>query len=209
MKKQSNSTTNRPIYLASSLLQINHINPKVDLSLYDALIFTSKNGVKSIDQNSEQWKDIDSYAISQVTANTIEELNGNLVFIGHNGHGDEFAKEIVDKLKDKRVLYIRAKKVVSNLTKILNDNNIKCDSSVYYETVCDKSAKILKLEQNAIIIFTSPSTIKCFFDKYKWKKNYTAIAIGRTTASYLSDDIDMLISKNVSIESSLELAQTL
>ena len=219
MKKQKNFINKKPIYIASNkeidgiynlnLLTIKYKNIDIDLSKYNALIFTSKNGVNSFSKSNLQWKDIDSFAISKVTGNSLKKSNSKLVYEGISGHGDDFAKELVRYLKDKKPLYIRAKKVVSNIIDILKENDIICDEIITYETACSKTLNIKKLERNSIIIFSSPSTIDCFFKNYNWDDSYTAIAIGDTTASYFPKDINIVISKLQTIESCVQIAKTL
>jgi len=219
LKKQKNCINKKPIYIASNkeidgiynlnLLTINYKNIDIDLTKYDALIFTSKNGVNSFSNSKLQWKDIDSFAISKVTANALKKSNSKLVYEGISGHGDDFAKELIIYLKDKKTLYIRPKKVVSNIKNILKENDIICDEIITYETGCRKILNIKKLEKNSIIIFTSPSTIDCFFKNYNWDDSYTAIAIGDTTASYFPKDKNIVISKLQTIESCVQIAKTL
>lgn len=217
LNKIKTKSKNRPIYLVSNkdidgvykldLLKINFLDIDIEFSKYDALIFTSKNGVYSLKDDS--WKTIDSYAISNITANSISKSGGKVKYIGSSGHGDDFANELKDILKDKKALYIRAKKVVSNLVKILRENGIRCDEIVSYETVCSKNKDIKSIKDGAIVIFSSPSTIKCFLDQYSWDQSYTAIAIGKTTAKYFDDNIEYKISKKRSIQSCVELAKEL
>ena len=83
---------------------IEYIPSNIDLSTYDALIFTSKNAIYSLDSFNKIWKNIPAYAIAPKTANIIEKLGGKLVFTGETSHGDEFANELILKLKDKKVL---------------------------------------------------------------------------------------------------------
>ena len=42
-----------------------------------------------------------------------------------------------------------------------------------------------KPKENAIIIFTSPSTIRCFFKNFEWHESYIAILIGHATKEHL------------------------
>ena len=140
---------------------IEYIPSNIDLSTYDALIFTSKNAIYSLDSFNKIWKNIPAYAIAPKTANIIEKLGGKLVFTGETSHGDEFANELILKLKDKKVLYIKALKTVSNLVEILKTNQIDIKELVTYKTSCKKSNIIL--EDNSIFIFTSPSSVECFF----------------------------------------------
>ncbi len=186
---------------------IEYIPSDVDLSRYDALIFTSKNAIYSIDSFNKKWQKIPSYAIAPKTANVIIKYNGNLVFTGISSHGDEFAEELIPKLKNKKVLYIRALKTVSKLVKILKENSIQIDELIAYKTSCLKVNKAL--EKNSIIIFTAPSSVECFFKNYTWDDSYKAITIGKTTANYLPKNIEYIVSEKTSIDECIKLAKQL
>lgn len=101
------------------VFHIEYIKSNIDLSFYDALIFTSKNAVYSLDSFNKDWKKIDSYVIASKTSQVIESLGGKVIFTGITSHGNEFAEELIELLKDKKVLYIKALKTVSNLVGIL------------------------------------------------------------------------------------------
>ncbi len=190
------------------LLKINYLPQKLNLDNYDALIFTSKNAIYAIDSFCKDWKNIPSFAITLKTANIIKKLGGKVSFVGKNGHGNEFALELIPYLKNKRVLFLRAKEVVSNLTKLLKDANISIDDIAIYETVCNE-VKISNLPKNSVIIFSSPSTVKFFFEKFAWDDSYKAVAIGRTTENYLPKYINCNISKTTSIKDCIELAKAI
>lgn len=189
------------------VFQIEYIKSDVDLKKYDALVFTSKNGVKAINSFNQDWKNISSYAIAQKTANTIMKLGGVVEFIGNSGHGNDFAYELKNVLKDKKVLYVKALKTVSNLSNILKENGIFLDEIIAYKTSCKKSNIIL--EENSIFIFTSPSSVECFFKQYLWKNSYKAIVIGKTTAEFLPSNINYEISSQTSVEECIKLAKQL
>ncbi|MDY0193068.1 MAG: uroporphyrinogen-III synthase [Aliarcobacter butzleri] len=189
------------------VFQIEYIKSDIDLKKYDALVFTSKNGVKAINSFNQDWKNIPSYAIAQKTANTIIKLGGVVEFIGNSGHGNDFAYELKNVLKDKKVLYVKALKTVSNLPNILKENGISLDEIITYKTSCKKSNIIL--EENSIFIFTSPSSVECFFKQYSWKNSYKAIAIGKTTAEFLPSNINYEISSQTSVEECIKLAKQL
>lgn len=189
------------------VFQIEYIKSDVDLKKYDALVFTSKNGVKAINSFNQDWKNIPSYAIAQKTANTIIKLGGVVEFIGNSGHGNDFAYELKNVLKDKKVLYVKALKTVSNLPNILKENGIFLDEIIAYKTSCKKSNIIL--EENSIFIFTSPSSVECFFKQYKWNDSYKAIVIGKTTANYLPKEVEFSISSETSVEECVKLARQL
>ncbi len=189
------------------VFQIEYIKSDIDLKKYDALVFTSKNGVKAINSFNQDWKNIPSYAIAQKTANTIMKLGGVVEFIGNSGHGNDFAYELKNVLKDKKVLYVKALKTVSNLPNILKENGIFLDEIIAYKTSCKKSNIIL--EENSIFIFTSPSSVECFFKQYSWKNSYKAIVIGKTTAEFLPSNINYEISSQTSVEECIKLAKQL
>ncbi|RLA77740.1 MAG: uroporphyrinogen-III synthase [Epsilonproteobacteria bacterium] len=196
--KKVDGAINLPVF------EINFIKQNIDFNTYDALIFTSKNALYSLEHHNENWKTIPSYAIAPMTADIIKELNGNLVFTGVTNHGDQFALEIQEKLKGKKVLYLRGSKVVSNLI-----DTLQCDAQIVYESICKKNNQNLKPPKNSIIIFSSPSTIKCFLDNFDWDDSYKAISIGKTTAKYFPKYIDFTISDTTSLKSCVEKAKEL
>lgn len=203
------------IYLLSSqnfdgvenleVFEIRYLPKKIEFSKYDALIITSKNAIFSLNSFNDDWKKIPCFAIAEKTANEIKNYGGNLFFTGNSGHGNDFANEIKDKLKGKKAIYLRAKKVVSNLIDILKDNSIDIHEEIIYETVCKNLNK--DIEKNSIIIFTSPSSIKCFFKSFKWDNSFKAIVIGKTTAKYLPSNVKYIISPQTSMEECIKLAQ--
>ena len=186
------------------VFQIEYIKSSIDLLKYDALIFTSKNAIYSLDSFNKNWKNIDSYAIAPKTSEIIKKLGGKVVFTGITSHGNEFAQELINLLKNKKVLYVKALKTVSDLVEILKQNKILIDELVAYKTSCKKSE--ILLEDNSIFIFTSPTSVECFFNQYSWKNSYKAIVIGKTTAKYLPKEVNYTISSETSIDECINLA---
>ncbi len=189
------------------LFAIEYIKSDINILDYDALIFTSKNGIYSIDSFNNDWKKVPSYAIAPKTADVISNSNGKLVFTGITSHGNDFAEELIPLLKGKKVLYVRALKTVSKLVEILKNKNIDIDELVAYKTSCKQS--FLKLENNSVIIFSSPSSVDCFFKNYQWHNSYKAVVIGKTTAKYLPENINYILSSKTSIEECINLAKQL
>lgn len=189
------------------VFKIEFIPSSIDLKEFDSLIFTSKNAIYSLDSFNKDWKKMDSFAIAPKTSNVIVNQGGKAVFTGKSSHGNEYAKELIPLLKNKKCLYIRAKKVVSNLVTILKENDIDISELITYKTVCNVDSLDIKIEDDSIVIFTSPSSVNCFFKKYKWNKTLKAIAIGKTTSKYLPENINFEISPNTSIEECIKLAK--
>lgn len=186
--------------------KINYIENNIDFSKYDAIVFTSKNSVMSVDSFNKEWRNIPAYAIASETAKTVRRLGGKLKFVGITKHGNEFAHELLDELDGKKVLYLRGKKVVSSLIEIFEEAKIECDNFVVYENICNNDLKIKELPENSYIIFSSPSTIDCFLNSFEWKSTYKAISIGHTTAKYFPEYINPIIAYTTSIDSCVNKA---
>lgn len=187
------------------VFEIKYIKSNINLQNYKALIFTSKNAIYSLESFNKDWKKIPSYAIAPKTASIIKQLDGNLVFTGVTSHGNDFAEELITLLKNKKVLYVKALKTVSNLPEILKENKVLLDELVAYETSCKKID--VELEKDSIFIFTSPSSVECFFKQYSWDDSYKAVVIGKTTAKYLPKNIKYEISSQTSVEECVNLAK--
>jgi len=188
------------------VFEIRYMEQKIDLTSYDAIVFTSKNAIYALDTMDNTWKKKPAYVIAPQTAKVLKHLGGNLKFVGKEKHGNEFALELVEKLKNKKVLYIRGSSVVSDLVNILKRDEIHCDELIVYETVCKEFTKKIKLPKKSTIIFSSPSTIKCFLKNIDWDESYQAISIGHTTAKYFPPNISTEIADTTSLESCVKKA---
>ena len=190
-------------------IKIDFLKKSVDLSSYEALIFSSKNGVIAIDNINKGWKSLPSYAIGSATANQVKELGGMVAYSAKNSYGDSFAGEIKGRLEGKKALFIRPKVVASSLNTILKEAGVLLDELIAYETVCADPKKSQKPPKNSIIIFTSPSTIECFFKSFSWDESYKAVVIGKVTASFMPKEIEFALSPKPSIDECIVLAKKL
>ncbi len=190
------------------MIQINFFKRDIDLNLYDALIFTSKNGVKAIEKIDKTWRDKEIYSIGQGTSKEIKKYSPNLAYTAKNSYGDSFAQEIKEILQNKKVLFLRAKKVTSKLNQILKTAQIDLYEQIVYETTCRAYEKEKEPRDGSIIIFTSPSTVKCFLKNFKWNDAYRAISIGKVTASSLPSYVKNSLSEKQTILSCIELAKS-
>ncbi len=152
----------------------------IDLNEVDYLIFTSKNAVRITDSITNKWKKIPSIAIGKATANEIQKLGGIIEYQSNSGYGEKLAKEIDKIYNNKIFLWLRPKKVVTNLNEYIKNNTLK--EQVIYETKCSNPKKELK--KPSIVIFTSPSTVNCFA-KLNNFNNIISIAIGKKTKKVL------------------------
>ncbi len=190
------------------VIKINFLDKQINLSRYDALVFTSKNAVEALEKNGTTWRDKELYSIGTGTTKAIEEKGAKATYTAKSSYGDNFAQEISKILKDKKVLFPRAKVVTSKLNIILKSANIDLEEEIVYETVCNNN-QLKKPEKNSIIIFSSPSTIECFFKKFTWDISYKAVVIGEKTASFMPSEISYILSSKQNIPACIEVAESL
>jgi uroporphyrinogen-III synthase len=179
-----------PIYLLTDekkdgvlnypVIEIKFLSPSFSFENIDYLLFTSKNGVRAVNNLTNEWKKYPSFAIGKATAKEIEKIGGKVEFVARASYGDEFAKEINKKYKNKNFLFFRAKRLVSNIKEYFVENNL--NEVIIYETICKKPSN--RLKKPAIVIFTSPSTVECF-SKVNDFSEIIPIAIGKKTKNRL------------------------
>ena len=184
--------------------------PKINLNEIEALVFTSKYAALSLQNNPKldsNWKKIPSYVIGEESAKTIEKLGVKIAYKGRGEGGEEFAKEIIPYLKNKKTLYLRAKKITSQLPEMLLQNEINLMQTIVYENKFRPLDSKLKPESKSILIFTSPSQYQSFKKNFKWDKTYIAIAIGKTTFNAFNKNINALISPKQNIQYCIKFAK--
>ena len=192
-----------------SLCDIKFNKFNIDLSEFDALIVTSKNGINSLKFNSIILADILVFAIGKATALSCKEFGFTQIYEAQNSHGSEFGTEILGKLYGKRVLFIKAKETISNLDIYFNQNGIDISVIDGYENLILKKDISSKPKSNSILIFTSPINVRAFIQNLGWDDSYKAVAIGKATAQALNPYTDPIISKSQTIKDCVELAKSL
>lgn len=192
-----------------SLCDIKFNKFNIDLSEFDALIVTSKNGINSLKFNSITLADILVFAIGKATALSCREFGFTQIYEAQNSHGSEFGAEILEKLYGKKVLFIKAKETISNLYIYFNQNGIDISVIDGYENLILKKDISSKPKSNSILIFTSPINVRAFIQNLGWDDSYKAVAIGKATAQALKPYTDPIISKSQTIKDCVELAKSL
>ena len=201
----------RPIYLFSisshpeaisiNSLSIKLLKPSIDFSNYDYFIITSKQASKSLKQyEKEKYIKIPALCVSSQSALSYENLGGEVLDIGA-GYGDNLIAKIKEFPKNKKWLYLRAKVVASDFVELCKKDGYNIDEEVMYESDCSSAISKVKVEDNSILIFTSPSSVKCFLKNHLMSPKSKIIVIGKTTASALAKNIEYVISKDTTIES--------
>lgn len=197
-----------------SEITINEI-PKDILQDRDCLIFTSRYAICALAQSAKKcaelkdWVSMPSYVIGGSSAKRLQEYNANVAFIGSDAHGANFAKELIEKLKDKHPLYFRAERIVSQLNEKLLEAKIDLKECIAYSNQPKNLNISLKPASNSVLIFTAPSAYQSFKQNFGWDGSYVAVAIGMTTFGAFDSDVMGFVSQAQSIEGCITLAKDL
>ncbi|NOZ90723.1 MAG: uroporphyrinogen-III synthase [Epsilonproteobacteria bacterium] len=179
----------------------------IDFSNCDTLMFTSKQAVVSADSIDKSWKDYPSIAIGGATKNKIEELGGEVIYYPKKFYGEVLANDIKEQFSNRKILYLRPQIVSFDSRGFLAKEGIILDEQIIYKTSCQKYDISQKPKKGAIIIFTSPSTIKCFFENFSWDSSYRAILIGNATKEHLPKECKYAIADEPLIDSCIKKAK--
>lgn len=205
-----NEIVHFPLHSALIEAHISPVNPKRDIQ---ALIFTSKHAIKALAKEIDsrpqmsEFYQIPSFVIGAGSAQSLQKYNFTLEYISPDSHGEGFANELVEKLKGKNALYIRAKKIVSRLDERLSEAKVSLKQVIAYENKTKILPQELKPTPRSIVIFTAPSNYYSFVQNFGWDGSYVAIAIGMTTFGVLAKEITRYVAPKQSIESCVEFAQ--
>lgn len=189
------------------LLDYNYLQPNIDFTKYNTLIVTSKNGIKSLKNYGNEWKSLEIYVIGKSTYDEAISIGANVINEEFFSTGKEFANYITDNLQSKKILYIRAKEVATDIFSIVKEQNIDINEAITYESVCKSYNENFIFPNDSTFIFTSPKTVRCFLNKFEWKSSYKAIALGKTTAKSINFTDDIKISPIPSIDNAVKLAK--
>jgi len=209
----------KPIYLFSTSTNKNAINvnslkitlfkPLIEFSKYDYFIITSKQTSKALLQyDYKTYCDTKALCISEKTAQSYEKLGANVLEIG-TGYGDNLREKITSYDKKTKWLYLRAKRVASDFVSLCKNDGFNIDEIVVYESECSKDILDITIKKDAILIFTSPSSVNCYLKKHSLLCTSNIIVIGKTTAKELPKNSSYILSPIPTIENCMEIAQTL
>lgn len=180
----------------------------VNIDDYDVVIFTSKNAVVAMEHSGIEWNNKPSIAIGEATAEAIRRFHGRVSFVSGDAYGDELGVEITRKFRHLRFLYPRAKEIASDMPNILRSKGADLTEVIAYETVCNDEA-LSAPEDGSVIVFSSPSTVKCFVEKFGWRESYKCVAIGKTTANAIDFCDNVAVSPEQTLKSAVFLAKNL
>lgn len=203
------SISSHPDAIHINPLKVTFLNPNIDFSLYDNLIITSKQTSEALKQyDKEEYVDIPALCISKKSAESYSDLGAKILEIGE-GYGDTLLELIKKYPKSKRWLYLRAQTVASDFVEVLQNESYDIDEAIVYKSECSQEIKNIDVEDDSVLIFTSPSSVKCFLKNKKISQKNKVIVIGKTTAKELPVNVKYNLSKDKTIESCIEMLSLL
>jgi len=199
------SISSHPNAISINSLDITFLKPNIEFQRYDYFVITSKQVSKALLQYTKSdYISKKALCISTQTAKSYEELGAEVLEIG-SGYGDSLEDKIRSYPKETRWLYLRAELVASNFVQICKKDGYNIDEVILYSSNCSKDILSVDVERDAILIFTSPSSVKCFLKNHTIYKENRVIVIGLTTASSLPKGTNFQISKDKTIEGCFRL----
>jgi uroporphyrinogen-III synthase len=197
------SLSQHPKTININSLEMSYFKPTKNLDDYDYLIVTSKQ-ISDILEHFKITPIKPALCISIKTAQAYENIGGEVLTIG-KGYGDTLVETIQSYPKETKWLYLRAKEVASNFAQECRDNGYCIEEEIVYESFCSQEILSTKVEEDATLIFTSPSSVKCFLKNNCFSKQHQVIVIGKTTAKMIPLQISCKISEKTTINSCIEL----
>lgn len=188
------------------ILSTSYLQPFIDFSKYDYIIASSKEVFSALDKIGS-WKHLPVLAVSESTADAARAEGVELLDVA-KGYGKEMITLIKEKYADLRALYPHAEVVAFDIEHALKDIGVDVNSFIVYKTSCSQ-LEAVKLPQDAVCIFTSPSSVKCFEKVYTFLPSYQVVCIGETTRAALPEGVQAHISEKTSIQSAVERAKSL
>ena len=191
--------------ISAPFIKTKYIKFNCNIDNFDAIIFTSKKAVIAIESLFPSWVNKTIYTVGKKTKKLALSKGAKNIFASHKESSYDMSIEIKEFLKDKKVLYIRAKTILTDIKSLLDDI---CDFTeiIAYETVFVKP--LFELEKGSIIIFSSPSTIKSFSLVYNIK-DFTVVVIGKNTAKTLDKSIQYEMPSSPSLELCIQKAKNI
>ena len=188
------------------MIEFTRLKDSIDLSDVDTILFTSKQAIIYLDEISNDWKSKKILAVGSATAKMAKELGATDIYHPKKFYGEVLANDILTNFSSSKIVYIRPKVVSFDSKAFLSNKNIDIKEEILYKTTCKKQS-IKELEKGSTIIFTSPSTIDCFFKSLKWDSSYKAIVIGKSTLKNLPKNVTAYIANEATIASCIQKAQ--
>jgi hydroxymethylbilane synthase len=173
---------------ATSLIKINPVLEKLDPSLLeeaDWVFFSSRNGIEHFFKLNPVLNKKTKFA---VVGRGSEETLRKYVKADYSGEEEgidmvQVGKKFAQIAKGQTVLFPRAKGSLLTIRKELTEDTRVIDLPIY-ETIAKENVSKSNAE---VLIFTSPSNVKAYFDHHSLEAGQKVISIGYSTGDALQE----------------------
>ena len=203
------SISSHPEAIHINPLDITFFQPQIDFSVYDYLIITSKQAVEALKQYDLKAFGVKkALCVSRASAKSYGQLGAEVLEIG-KGYGETLLTTIKKYPKKVRWLYLRGEEVASDFATLAREDGYLIDEAVVYSSRCSKAIQEVQVSVDGILIFTSPSSVKCFLASHSLSKEQSIIVIGNTTRKAFAQEQEVVVAPEVTIESCIKEARKL
>lgn len=164
---------------ARSLIEIKQIAIR-KLPKTDWVFFSSKNAVKHFFEQQPQLEQVKFAAVGKSTSEELRKFGKKAEFIGYSTDTRLTGKQFASVVGSKTVLFPQAKGSMKTIQQQFKAGQVI--DMVVYETIKNS---IDDLELSEIVVFTSPSNVEAYFEKYKISPTQKTVAMGDATANAL------------------------
>lgn len=186
------------------ILSIHFLTPNINFDLYTGIIVTSKQAADALKFYAPDWDTLKVVCVGESTASTMKQL-GALHVETADGYGMSILEVL--SLHEGKWLYLRPKTIASSWPDRARELGIEIDEVTVYETTCNEDMKEIKIAQNGVLIFTSPSSVECFSKKVDILPTHDVVVIGKTTQKTLPLGIKSFLSAQTSVISCVRMAR--
>lgn len=158
--------------------------PVKDIPASDWVFFASSNAIRFFFEQNPQLKPKTKFGVvGKATEQTLKEYNKNAAFVGSVNDTKVIGKKFAKTVGNETVLFPQAMGGLRTVQQQFT-NATQLTDIVVYETVKKENTVLPPAE---IIVFTSPSNVTSFFEKWNVAANQKVIAIGKSTEAKLAE----------------------
>jgi hydroxymethylbilane synthase len=167
-----------------SLIEIRKI-PIRKLEKTDWVFFASKNAVKYFFEQKPELGQVKFATVGKSTSDELRKFGQKAEFIGYSTDTRLTAKQFASVVGSKTVLFPQARGSMRSIQQQFTKPGQAIDL-VVYETKKNGIADLeFGIQDVGIFVFTSPSNVEAFFEKYKITALQKVVAMGDATANAL------------------------
>jgi uroporphyrinogen-III synthase len=188
------------------ILTISFLTPAINFNDYDGIILTSKQSIIALQYYRFSWNKLQCVCVSEPTAEAAREAGAVDVKVG-DGYGTSIPNLLKSYKRNGKWLYLRPKVIASDWVERAREDGFSIDEAIVYETICNDGANHTEVEADGVLIFTSPSSVRCFTEKYPILPTHDVVAIGTTTQNALPSGIASHLSHETNVKAAVDLGR--